>query len=61
MNTSEAESNLVAAMKRLEQATDKIIKTSGYGDDAKKMRLLTELIKEQIRNENIMSAAGKAR
>jgi hypothetical protein len=61
MKAQEIESHLLEAVKRLEAATEKVVNTSGYTNDARKMRLLTELIKEQIRNENSMSAAGKIR
>lgn len=55
------ESQLVLALKKLEKATDQVMKTRGYAGDAKKMKLLVELIKEQIRNENSMSSTGAVR
>jgi hypothetical protein len=61
MMQQETESMLVEAMKRLETAADNVVKTSGYTNDAKKYRLLIELIKEQIRNENTLSAARPLR
>jgi TATA-binding protein-associated factor Taf7 len=61
MTQQELEVYLVEAMKKLDTATDKILKTNGYTQDAKKMRLMIELIKEQIRNENSMSTARAAR
>ena len=61
MSSNEVENQLVEAMKRLEVAADKLIKTNGYTADAKKIRLLVELIKEQIRNENSMSATRPIR
>ncbi len=61
MNTSHAEWQLVEAMKRLEAAADKVVQTSGYTAEAKKLRLLTELIKEQIRNENSMRSTRSIR
>lgn len=54
MNSLRAEYQLVDAMRRLEQAAEKLIQTRGYTNEAKKIRLLTELIKEQIKNENSM-------
>lgn len=61
MTQQELEVYLLEAMKKLDTATDKILKTNGYTQDAKKMRLMIELIKEQIRNENSMSTARAAR
>jgi hypothetical protein len=61
MNAQESESQLIEAMKRLETATDKILKTNGYTTDVKKMRLLAELIKEQIKNENSLRATSPVR
>jgi TATA-binding protein-associated factor Taf7 len=61
MTQNELEVYLLEAMKKLDTATDKILKTNGYTQDAKKMRLMIELIKEQIRNENSMSSARTAR
>ncbi|MCB0349610.1 MAG: hypothetical protein KDD38_00405 [Bdellovibrionales bacterium] len=61
MNSAQAEWQLVEAMKRLETAADKVVQTNGYTGEAKKMRLLTELIKEQIRNENSMRTARPIR
>ena len=61
MTNNPTESSLLEAVQKLEQATEKIVKTSGYTQDTKKMRLLIELIKEQIRNENTVSAARTVR
>lgn len=61
MMNSETEEQLVEAMKKLEAAAEKVVETSGYTHDAKKMRLLVELIKEQIKNENTMSSARTVR
>ncbi len=61
MTKSEIENHLLEAVQRLEVATDKVVKTSGYTHDARKMRLLAELIKEQIRHENSMSAVSTVR
>ncbi len=61
MSQEEAELYLLEAMKKLEEATEKVIKTSGYTSEAKKLRLLTELIKEQIKHENSMHTAGTIR
>ncbi len=61
MNRSELESQLVDAMKRLDEAADKVARTSGYTRETKKVRLLLEIIKEQIRNENPVPATRTVR
>jgi hypothetical protein len=61
MNKQESVSQLLEAMKRLEVATEKIVRTNGYTSDVKKMRLLAELIKEQIHNENTMRSVSTVR
>ena len=61
MKSPEAEAQLLEAMQRLETAANRVMKTDGYKDDAKKIRLLIELIKEQVRNENLVSSASPVR
>ena len=46
------ESQLQGALQRLELSAKKIVETRGYGKDASRLRLLVELIKEQLKNEN---------
>lgn len=48
----ELENYLSLALKRLEQAYREILKTQGYSQEAERMQLLKELIKEQVKNEN---------
>ena len=52
MTKKEAENKLVEAIRNLERATEKVVQSQGYTHDAKKMKILAELIKEQIQNEN---------
>lgn len=52
MSQEKLELFLVTALKKLEETTEKIIKTRGYANETKKMRTLQELIKEQLRDEN---------
>lgn len=61
MNSQIAENQLIRAMQKLEEAAEHILKTDGYTRDTKKMRLLLELIKEQIHHENSLSATRKIR
>lgn len=58
---NQLEEQLQEALKRLEVATEKIMATRGYANDAKKMRLLVELIKEQVRHENTVSTTSAIR
>jgi hypothetical protein len=46
------ESQLKGALLRLETSAKKIVETRGYGKDAARLRMLVELIKEQLKNEN---------
>jgi hypothetical protein len=49
---SKTEKNLRETLLKLEQSTQKLIETRGYTKDAAKMRLLEEMIREQLKNEN---------
>ncbi len=46
------EEQLKLALHRLEVSARKIVETRGYGKDAARLRLLAEIIKEQLKNEN---------
>jgi len=48
----ELESYLAVALKRLEMAYKEVLKTQGYNEQTEKLKLLTELIKEQGAHEN---------
>jgi hypothetical protein len=54
---SELENYLTVALKRLEKAYKEVLKTQGYSAEAEKIRILTELIKEQGNHENTSTAA----
>lgn len=43
---------LKAAIKKLELSAQKIIETRGYSDEPAKLKMLSELIKEQLKNED---------
>jgi hypothetical protein len=49
---TDSEKKLKAALERLETSTGKIISTRGYGKDAKNLKLLEELIREQLGHAN---------
>lgn len=46
------EKSLRAALKLLERATMDLAKTQRYGQESEKLKMLQELIKEQVGNEN---------
>jgi hypothetical protein len=61
MNTNEIENQLKKAIERLEASADQLIKTSGYTTESRKLKMLVELIREQIKNENSNHTAGEIR
>lgn len=58
---NESPDKLKAALERLETSTRKIIQTRGYSKDAKSLKLLEEMIKEQLTNANSRSSARSIR
>lgn len=55
------EEYLQKALDRLEQATNSVRKTQGFSRDTAKMRLLTELVREQLPNENTRHSTRQTR
>lgn len=55
------EEMLKAALDRLDQSTQRILDTRGYSKDAKALRALNELIREQLKHANARSAARSLR
>ena len=53
----ELDNYLSVALKRLEKAYSEITKTQTYNEEAQNIKVLSELIKEQVKNENSSSAA----
>ena len=51
----ELDNYLSVALKRLEKAYNEITKTQTYNEEAQNIKLLSELIKEQVQNENSSS------
>ncbi|HWU44743.1 MAG TPA: hypothetical protein VN132_14925, partial [Bdellovibrio sp.] len=43
---------LSVALKKLEQAYNELMNTQPYNPEAEKLKLLAELVKEQVQNEN---------
>jgi hypothetical protein len=50
--SQELEQYLTAALKKLDVVYDQIIKTQGYSAETEKVKMLTELLKEQSQNED---------
>lgn len=61
MRPNEIETHLEKTLQRLEEMTHKLISTTGYNDESRKLRLLAELIKEQLKYENSRSATRTVR
>jgi len=52
---------LKAALKRLDEAAVKTIKTAAYSEESENIKILQELVKEQLANENSNSATRETR
>ena len=50
--SQDLEKHLLTALQRLEKAYEEILKTQGYTRDTEKLKMLVELTREQVRNEN---------
>jgi hypothetical protein len=58
---SETQDKLKSALERLEQSTQKVIETRGYTKDVKSLKLLEEMIREQLTNANTRSSTRTIR
>jgi hypothetical protein len=50
--SQDLESYLKIALRRLEKAYEEILKSQGYNKDTEKLKLLCELTREQVKNED---------
>ena len=57
----ETQIHLTRILERLEESSQKILSTRGYTRDCARIKLLEELIKEQVKNEDSDSSAGQVR
>lgn len=55
------ENKLKASLNRLETSVQEILKTRGYSKDAKSLKALQEMIREQLKDENTRSATRTIR
>lgn len=58
---SATEDKLKTALERLETSTRKVISTRGYSKDVKSLKVLEEMIREQLTNANTRSATRTIR
>ena len=47
-----ADNPLKSILPRLEKITDEVTRTQGYTEETEKLRMLVELTREQVKNEN---------
>lgn len=59
--SEEKANKLLASLARLETSSRKIVATRGYSKDAKGLKLLEEMIKEQLQNANPRSSTRTIR
>lgn len=59
--SQELESYLKLALLRLEKASEEIQKTQGYNRETEKLKMLVELTREQVKNEDPHHSTGKTR
>ena len=52
---------LEQSLKKLDESARKIIQTRGYTREVEKIKILEEMIKEQLRNEDSRSTASSSR
>jgi hypothetical protein len=55
--SEESNNALKSVLKRLENVTEEVVKTQGYTADTEKLKILVELTREQVQNENSDSRA----
>lgn len=61
MKNNEYKEKLLDVAKKLEREAELIARSRGFIDAVRKKRLLSELIKEQIRHEDSLSSARSLR
>jgi hypothetical protein len=59
--SEEKAQKLLASLARLETSSRKIVSTRGYNRDVKSLKLLEEMIKEQLQNANSRSSTRSIR
>ena len=57
----ELEKYLSMALRRLEKASEDVLKTQGFTEETETLKLLTELVREQVTHEDIDHSISKTR
>lgn len=52
MSSEQANQTLKNILRRLENVTEEVVKTQGYTAETEKLKILVELTREQVQNEN---------
>lgn len=55
--SEESNKTLKSVLNRLEKVTEEVMRTQGYTPDTEKLKILVELTREQVTNENSDSRA----
>jgi hypothetical protein len=61
MNNSKNAQNLKKSLGQLEKTAQQIVNTRGYTKDVENIKILSEMIREQLINENSVNTARKIR
>jgi len=61
MSQNELETHLKETLKKLESAAERLMRTQGYTGETKKIRLLIEMVREQIANEDFVPSTRTVR
>lgn len=57
-NTKE---HLKKLLERIEKTTEQVMSTRGYGSEAARLKIIEELLKEQVVNENLGTSTRQVR
>ena len=58
MSKKALEQKLKTALDKLEESSEKIVKTRGYTEENEKIKMLVELIKEQLTNADTRNSVS---
>ena len=54
-----SENPLKSVLQRLEKITEEVSRTQAYNEETEKLRMLLELTREQVQNENSIEREGR--
>lgn len=57
----ELEAYLLLALKRLDKASEEVMKTQGLTEETETLKLLAEMVREQVSHEDSRPATGSTR